>query len=293
MSLLASIGNWLMKVGGVLEMPTSVAPGTPDAGQARLWVDSTTKALSSLDELGRQWVMMPPLAHAEMYRYDNVLGVDIYTADVYHPIANAGVAPGDLLDWTFVAGQVGTILSIADLGMVGGSNQVRIETGAAHTLLAGQVIGLTSVATYGATYLAQAATADHEDNYYIIKNVSDSTHFDIVSAFPGTATGTWSKGATLVAGADAAGIYLLSWSANILGAGNNKTFRLEPRLNVVEIDKAAAIEKPPVNIPTCLGRQCLLMVAANDRLSMSCKNQDDTSNFTLTHSNCLLWRIGR
>lgn len=227
--------------------------------------------------------------YGEMYEYDNASTLAIDTTDTYHALFNASLTGGDLNGWTFSAGTSGTFTAVADLGVVGGVNQVRFTTGAAHTLVAGQTVNLTSSSVAG--YLTQTADANHEDCFYVIKNVSDNTHFDVVSADLGTATGNWRKGAALVAGADAAGEYELSWGCTFLPAAANKLYKFEPRINVTAVDKAVAETKPSAADPRAIKASCYVTIAAGDRVIMTCKNKTDTSNVTIVHSNIHVKRL--
>jgi hypothetical protein len=289
MGLLASIGNLLLKAGAVVEIPTTSAPGTPDAGQSRVWADSTTKTVHQIDESGLVWQMRAPPCEGEMYEYDNatVLGID--TTNVYHPLFNTALVTGYLDGWTFSAGAAGTFTAIADLG--GSPNQVRVTTAAPHTMTAGMIVSLTGSTVAG--YLTQAATANANENFYVIQNVSDNTHFDIVSANLGTATGNWTKPATLVAGADAAGKYELSWSASFQPASPNKLFKFEPRVNVTPEDKAVGETKPSAADPRCAASSCYLTIAAGDRVCMTAKNKTDATDVTIIHCNIRVRRYSR
>ena len=291
MALLASMGYLLTKVRHVLELPVTTAPATPDATMSRIWVDSTTKKLSQLDDAGLLWTMRAPNSSGGMYEYNNSNVLAIDTVNVYHSIFTASMTAGDLDGWTFSAGQSGAFSAIADLGNVGGVNQVRLTTAAPHTVVAGNMINLTSSSVAG--YLTQATTVDKSNNFYVVKNVSDSTHMDIVSAALGTATGNWRKGAALVAGADAAGKYELYWHCTFKPANANKTWLFEERINVAVSDKAAQGDGSAAAANTPVSASCFVTIAAGDRVTLTCKNVTDTTDVTIVNCNVRLRRYSR
>jgi hypothetical protein len=293
MALLNSLGYLLRKAGNILEIPTTAAPGTPDAGQSRIWADSTSKKLQQIDENGIIWTMRPIASIGEMTEYNNAASLTIDTQDIYHALFNTLLIAGKLDGWTFVPGLSGSFSAIADLGVVGGVNQVRLTTTAPHTLTAGQILNLTSSTVAG--YLTQAVPdVNKNENYYLIKNVSDNTHIDIVSANLGTASGNWRKGSALVAGALAGGDYDLAFSISALAAaGNNKSFKTESRINVTPIDTAAAIATIGASTYGCMSGGTVVTIAAGDRVSLSIKNLTDAADITVVIANMRLRRQSR
>jgi len=227
----------------------------------------------------------------EMTEYDNAVSLAIDTTNVYHSLYNVLLIAGTLDGWTFAAGISGAYTAIADLGVVGGVNQVRLTTAAPHTLAAGQMLDLTSASVAG--YLTQAADANHNENYYVIKNIPDNTHIDVVSAFLGTASGNWRKGAALVAGASAAGSYELFWSVTFQPSGTNKLYKFEPRINVTPVDTIVAETKPSTADPRAIAASGFVVVAAGDRITLSCKNKTDTTDVTIIHANIRVRRYLR
>jgi hypothetical protein len=291
-ALLSSLGQLLLRVGNVLELPTTAAPSTPDVGQSRIWVDSTSKKFTQLDENGLLWMVRSPPCEGAMTEYDNAQPLVIDNQNVYHALFNTLLVAGYLDGWTFSPGLSGAFSAIANLGNVGGVNQVRLTTTAPHTCVAGQILNLTSSTVAG--YLTQAATVDKNENFYLIKNILDNTHIDIASAALGTASGNWRKGAALVAGALAAGKYEIVFSVSCLAsAGNNKSFKAEPRIGVTPVDTCVAISTIGASTYGSMGNSDFVSIAAGDRVSLSLKNLTDAADITVVVANMRLRRYSR
>lgn len=165
-----------------------------------------------------------------MYEYENVASMGIDQVDTYHPMWTSGVVAGTLDGWTFTAGADGTFTSVADAG----GGQLQFTTSAPHGMVAGQVVAVTSSSVAG--YRPPNPTS------FVILSAGAST-FNVAGTFTATATGTWTRGACLTAGASAAGKYQLFWSvASKATTGTNKQYKFEPLQNVTNVDKAASAD---------------------------------------------------
>ena len=216
-----------------------------------------------------------------MFEYENAVVMGIDQANTYHPFWTSGVQAGTLDGWTFLAGTQGSFTSVANAG----GGQIQITTSVPHGMLAGQVVCITSASVAG--YQPPNPTI------FVIQSVGAST-FNVIATFTATATGTFARGASLKAGAGAAGKYTLEWSATSQAAsGTNKTYKFEPCQNVTNVDKAAAGQLINSTGPQGCGGTAFLVVAAGDVLTMLCNNQTDTTDVTIIDMNYRLLRYAQ
>ena len=132
-----------------------------------------------------------------MFEYQNAVSMGIDQVNTYHPFWTSGVVAGTLDGWTFTVGTGGTFSAVANAG----GGQIQITIGA-HTLVAGQPFAITSASVAG--YRPPNPTL------FIIQSVTATT-VNVIATFTTTATGTWTQGAYLKAGAAAAGNYEVTW----------------------------------------------------------------------------------
>ena len=212
-----------------------------------------------------------------MFEYANAAAMGIDQASTYHPFWTSGVQAGTLDGFTFVAGQDGTFSAVANAG----GGQIQITIGA-HSLVAGQPFAITSA--------SDAGYRPPNPTIFIIQSVTATT-VNVIAAFTATATGTWTMGAYLKAGAGAAGKYELTWSATAQAAsGTNKNYKFEPCQNVTNVDKGAAGQLMSSTGPQCCGGSAFVTVAAGDVFTMLCNNQTDTTDITIVDMNYRLKR---
>jgi hypothetical protein len=215
-----------------------------------------------------------------MFEYANAVAMGIDQVNTYHPFWTAGVVAGTLDGWTFTAGQSGNFSAVANAG----GGQVQITLGA-HTLVAGQPFAITSASVAG--YRPPNPTL------FIIQSVTATT-VNVIATFTATATGTWTQGAYLKAGAGAAGKYEITWNASSQTAsGANKNYLFEPLQNTTNVDKAAGAELMNSTGPQCCGGSAFITVAAGDVLLMLCNNQTDTTDITIVNMNFRLKRYAQ
>jgi hypothetical protein len=216
-----------------------------------------------------------------MFEYSNAVAMGIDQANTYHPFWTSGVQAGTLDGRSFTAGLNGAFTAVANLG----GGQIRITTSAPHTMLAGQIVALTSASVAG--YQPPNPTI------FVIQAVGAST-FDVIATFTATATGTWTRGAFLKAGTGAAGKYELTWSATAqASSGTNKDYRFEPLQNTTNVDKGAGGQLMNSTGPQCCGGSAFVTVAAGDQFLMLCNNQSDTTDITIINCNFRLKRYAQ
>lgn len=213
-----------------------------------------------------------------MYEYQNAVSMGIDQVDTYHPFWTSGILAGTLDGWTFLAGTSGDFTSVANAG----SGQVQVTTLAPHGMLAGQVVTLTSA--------SDAGYRPPNPTIFMIQSAGTST-FNIVAAFTTTATGTFTRGSCLTAGAAAAGKYTIIWSATAkASSGANKQYHFEPCQNTTSIDKAAGGNLINSTGPQDSGGSAFIIVAAGDVLTILANNQTDATDITIVDMNFRLQR---
>ena len=218
---------------------------------------------------------------AGMYEYENgtVMGID--QENTYHPFWTAGVVAGVLDGWTFLAGVSGSFTSVANAG----GGQLQFTTSAPHGMLAGQIVTITSASVAG--------YRPPNPQIFVIQSVGAST-FNVLGTFTSTATGTFTRGACLVAGTSAAGKYELLWSVTAVAAsGSNKQYKFEPCQNATNVDKGAAGQLMNATGPQRCSGGAFVVVAAGDVFTMLCNNQSDTTDVTIVDMNFRLKRYAQ
>lgn len=126
---------------------------------------------------------------------------------------SAALAAGPLLGWTFDPGGAGTsfpIASIAD-GAASGVD-IAVTTTGSHGLAVGKVISQADL------------TNPVYEGVFVVKAIISPTIYEVAAVFTATDTGTMDQAATLIASAEAAGDYALSWWASATNETNNQTF---------------------------------------------------------------------
>jgi hypothetical protein len=218
------------------------------------------------------------LGVGEMTEYANAIVLGIDQVNTYHPIWTGGVAAGVLDGWTFLAGTNGTYSSVTNPG----GGQITFNGATAHGMVAGQVVCITSASVAG--YQPPNPTI------FVIQSVTANT-FTVIGTFTATATGTWARGSSLIAGTSAAGNYTLMWSATITPVNANKNWKMEPLQNVTNVDKAA---QGPFQIGNNAGAavagHSLITVAAGDIFTLLINNTTDTTDVTVVDLNYQLKR---
>jgi len=207
-----------------------------------------------------------------MTEYENATVMGIDQVNTYHPMWTAGVIAGTLDGWTFLAGTSGSFTSVANAG----GGQIQITTSAPHGMVAGQIVALTSASVAG--YQPPNPTI------FVIQSVGAST-FNVIATFTATATGTFTRGACLTAGASAAGKYQIFWSVSCKSSGANKLYKFEPCKNTSNIDIAAAGSLLTTTDLQCLSGTGVIVIAAGDVITMLCQNQTDTTDITIVDAN--------
>ena len=211
---------------------------------------------------------------AEMFMYESVGDITIDTTDEYHLMSGFGT--GDVTGWTFDAGSTGPVASFATAG----GNLIN-ATDVNHGLVTGDEVSITGT----------SAPNDYNGVYTVTRITDDIFQFT-KAGFNVTTTATWTEGAYLEAGADAAGEYLINWS--ITGASDvaaTKNWKFEPFLNSSEINHAAAEMTPTSNKHQNCGATGFLTIITGDRIYLAVKNETDTTDLELEHGNVNLHRI--
>lgn len=162
--------------------------------------------------------------YAEMYLHESTDVINILTADEWH--LGVGFLEGDnAAGWTFQTSSISTIDSFSDYsGTVAGT--IKATTSAAHNLSNGEIVSIVNT------------TGPNDYNGVYIITVVDADEFYFTNAgWNATTTGTVIRGVNYVAGALAAGKYLLVGSGSIEPAANDQTYDFTVFINATQQDK--------------------------------------------------------
>ena len=213
-----------------------------------------------------------------MYEYQNAVPMGIDQVNTYHPMWTSGVVAGTLDGWTFLAGTSGNFTAVANAG----SGQLQVTTSAPHGMSAGQIVALTSA--------SDAGYQPPNPTIFKILSVTAST-FNVTGTFTATATGTWTRGACIIAGAAAAGKYQIFWSASCqASSGSNKKYKFEPLLNTTNLNTAASEDLINSTGPQSQSASTVINVGVGDVVGLLCMNETDTTDLTVIHMNCRVIR---
>lgn len=212
--------------------------------------------------------------HAEMYQLENGVATTISVADVFHPIRN--FVTGAVSGWTFIAGGAGTI---TDTETSGGLLRC---TDPAHGLSTGDCITLVGMGT--AAHNGHTLVTIDGDGAFICDNISWAADND---------TGSWIQGAALIAGASAAGMYSLAWTASISPAVNNHIYTGTALKNCTLCCKSRSRIKSggAGEFTSMCGSGFVENVVAGDIISLSVKNVGADGNLTVRHADFKLVKI--
>ena len=223
-------------------------------------------------------VAFVPDLFAEMYLLDNTTASVIDTADEWHVLSLTEITAGLLSGWTYADGTRGTDITAYATSDAGA--RTKVTTTAAHNLAAGDFISITG-------------TTNYNDLYEVMEAV-DSTNFTIDKAWDtnNDATGTYARGGTLTAGADAAGIYRAIWETTITPATNNHVFTMGFLIGDVPCDKCRSRQKLGiVGDYQVMGGPALLTIVAGDKLAFMIENIGATGNATILYGNVNINRV--
>lgn len=160
---------------------------------------------------------------AEMFFEESTEEFAMWAQNEDHSFHSDDMAEGNMLGWTFQAGGAagGAAFSVTAIaaGSVGGD--IEATTSAAHGLSVGNVI--TQVQFSNSAYV----------DVFMVKKIISSTKYEVTATFTATGTGKLHVPDALICGSDAAGIYLLNWSASASGAGANTIFDFDLHHNAV------------------------------------------------------------
>ncbi len=210
--------------------------------------------------------------YGEMYLLNNTTVTTIDTADVWHMLSMSEITVGLLSGWTYADGVRGTDITTYATSDAGA--RTKVTTTAAHTLTAGDFISITGTTNYNAIYE--------------VMEVVDSTNFTIDKAWDtnNDATGTYARGGTLTAGADAAGIYQSVWGTTLKSATNNHAFEGGFVVNKTPCVKCRARQTLGVAGDTKVADgSSLLLISAGDKIAFIVQNVGGTADCTVLHGN--------
>ena len=208
--------------------------------------------------------------HAELYDQDNTDAFVVNAITELHAYHSNGLA--DLHSeggWTVDVGGAGTSVAIASIAD-GGGGEIAVTTGAAHGLATGDIISQTNLTD--AAYVG----------LFVVNTITSSTIYEVTAVYTATDTGTVDQAAVLIAGADNAGTYVISWHSSGTSATNNETFDFELCKNATLIIGTKSRRKFGTggDFGTFSGGS-IVEIAAGDKISFALQNNDSAGNITI------------
>ncbi len=218
---------------------------------------------------------------AEMFFEESTEEFDIWAQNEDHSFHSDDMAAGNLTGWTFQAGGAanGEAFSITAVaaGSVGGD--IEVTTSAAHGFSVGNVITQVN--------LSDSAYVD----VFLIKKIISSTKYEVTATYTATGTGKVHKADALICGRDAAGVYLLNWSASGSGAGANTIFDFDLHHNA-EVLSGTRVQRKFGGAGD-VGAMCgtsILRIERGEYLSFLVLNVSNATNISFVNFNLNLVR---
>lgn len=244
------------------------------------WENDTTPAINetNLNNMEEGIVEANKKLYGEMYLLANTTVSIIDTADAWHVLSVSELSAGALNGWTYADGVRGTDITAYVTSDAG--TRTKVTTTAAHNLALGDFISITDTTNY--------------NDLYEVLEVVDSTNFTIDKAWDGNndATGTYARGGTLTAGADAEGLYAAAWNTTITPATNNHIFTMGFTINKTPCSKCRARQKlGTAGDYNTMAGHAILDIAAGDKVSFVVRNVGGSGNCTIRHGNASLNRL--
>ena len=198
-------------------------------------------------------------AYSEAKIADNTTATVIRATNQWQAVA-ANVVTGLQNGCTYEAGLLGEIASTSGTGTVATINDI------AHGLSVGDIISINATTSYNDIY--EVNTVPNVDSFTILD--TDTTND----------TGYWQKGANLIIGVDATGVYKGSWMACGTSAANSNIFEFAAYVNTTRA--AASTTKRKFSSSDCGSSTAseLVTLAAGDIVSFMTRNITATANIT-------------
>ena len=219
------------------------------------------------------------------YAYGKAISFGITVANTYHPfylVTASDIVTGLVSGFTFNAGRSvdANITSEAS----GTGSKLRIVCSAAHGLTTGDLV-----------VIGNANNAGHNKPTRITTDgTNPTTEFlcdDITYvAGAGTSAATVRMPAFLQASTGSAGIYHVAFTLDGTAAAQNKTWKLEVNTNVTANDNIVC-SRNTTNSLTSMTSSGNIAIADGDRIWLSGKTTEDTTNYTVTNMNLNIHRL--
>lgn len=257
--------------------------GTPEVGAIEFLTDKyygtiTTGAV-------RKEIQIYSTYYGGFYAYEKAIVFNITVSNTYHALhlITAGDFTAGLLDgFTFNAGRAVDANITSEASGTGG--RLRIVCSGAHSLTTGDLV-----------MLGNMNNAGHNKPTRITKDgTNPTTEFlcdDIAYvAGAGASAGTVDEPAYLKASTGSDGVYHIGFTIDGTAAGSNKSWKFEVNKNITPQDNVVAKRTTTATMAsmTSTGN---ITIAAGDKIWLSGKNANDTSDYTIENFNMNLFRL--
>jgi len=236
-------------------------------------------AAATLATLTEDGVFTATHPRGEMTMYEAAQTITISDTDEYQGVY--GFSTGDVQNFTFNAGR--RVDANLDSEANPSASVLRIKTSAAHNLTTGDIVTMVNMNNAGhegptAVTVVDADEFDCDDIAYV--------------AGAGASAGVVDEGDYLLAGAGAAGNYLMNMNLSVQhAAGSANAFKWELNINATEPDKCVGEALITNNAITPIGATCLDAIAVGDRVWLAIRNKTGANDIVLQHGNINLIRL--
>lgn len=227
---------------------------------------------------------IPQPKYGGMFAYDKSIALNIVTANVYHAFglrSASDIAAGLLKGFTFNAGRIvdANITSEADTG-----GKLRIVCSAAHGLVNGDIVTLGNMNNAG-----------HNGVTVVLVDTTNPTTEFIANtityvAGAGASAGVVYAPAYLEASAGSEGNYHANFIICGTASNTNKNIKWELNVGIAPADNIVT-ERLTTNTLATIEAAGNISVVAGNRIWVSGKNKDDTTDYTVKHFNLNLHKI--
>lgn len=213
--------------------------------------------------------------YGEMYLNNNGTASKINTAA--YPVLLAHFTTGSLNGFTFDAGRIVE----DDIDQETDQTQLGITTNANHNLETGDIVSLTGM--NNAAHNGITAITDTGDKTFTCDDIA-------YAANAGASTGVVVEGSHLIAGANAAGVYKVTWHLSTTAAGAD-TYLVTIYIGTTAHAMCRSQRKIPNNDQGALAGGAIAIIAATNKIYLAVTNTTGTNDLTNQYGNFTLHRL--
>lgn len=215
--------------------------------------------------------------YSQVSDYSNTDAYAINAQSENHSYHTNGLDASVISGFNFDAGGNGTSHPIAAIADATGGD-ILVTTTGAHGLAVGDIISQNNL--LDSAYVG----------IFVVKTVPLSTTYTVTAVFTLTDTGTVNQAFTLEA--TESGLYEVEWTASATSATSNETFDFSLFKNASQITSSLSRRKfGTAGDFGDFGAQCLISLAAGDKISFALINNDSAGDITIRNFNLIATKL--